>query len=147
MTMQYVGISKDHSGSMWYLTNSAAKDYNSQLAAIQDGSNTTGIKTELYVVKNGVGPGYGRVEREISGQNVHEVRPIEENSYIANGGSTPLFDSVGDLIEQFEKLQSLYHRHDHDVSFLIMVITDGFENASKKWRTQIRRRDKKASGN
>lgn len=131
---QYLGISRDHSGSMFGLSKQAAKDYNSLIASVQGAATKNNIDTIVSVVKNGIGPGYGRVEREIVNSNVHVLRPILERDYLANGNSTPLFDSVGELIDLFKAVPDYA---DPNVSFLIMSITDGQENASREWRNKL----------
>ena len=50
--------------------------------------------------------------------------------YIAVGSSSPLFDSVGVLLSEFENVPDA---DDPNVAFVIMVITDGEENSSTKW--------------
>lgn len=51
-----VGISRDHSASMSRLTNSAMKDYNTNILSIKNASEQTGVQTILNVVRCGVGP-------------------------------------------------------------------------------------------
>ncbi len=131
---QYVGISKDHSGSMIHLGKQAARDYNSLVLSIQGAAKQNNIDTIVSVVKCGIGPGYGRVEREIVNSSVHALKPIAEYSYLTNGNSTPLFDSVGELIELFKGVPDY---NDLNVSFLLMIITDGMENSSSKWRHKL----------
>lgn len=127
----YIGISRDHSGSMRSLVKNAAADYNSNIENIKMEANKHNIDTIVSVVRCGVGLG-GRVEREIVNSNVHMLKPITD--YIANGTATPLFDSVGDLINQFQNVPDV---DDENVSFLIMAITDGGENSSKFWDKKL----------
>lgn len=134
MAKQYFGIIKDHSGSMYALTTQAARDYNSLIVSIQSAAHKNNIDTIVSVIKCGIGPGIGRVEREIVNSNINILRPIPESSYLANGNHTPLFDSVGELIEIFNSLPDY---SSPDVSFLILVITDGCENSSVKWRHKL----------
>ena len=150
MLKNYIGISRDHSGSMFHLRGAAARDYNSNVDAIkansekekQDtivsvvkcGSNaipTSGRDSRgRYTGKPGINHGVNGVVREVSNSSVSRLKKLEESEYDANYGSTPLFDSVGDLIEQ---LESVPDANEPTVSFLIMVITDGGENSSKRW--------------
>ena len=125
----YVGISRDHSGSMQGMTNSAAKDYNEVIAAILEGSNEHDIDTIVSVVKCGVGRP-AAVVRESVNSSINRLKPMSDRDYIADGNSTPLFDSIGDLIEQLEAVPDY---NDPDVAFMVMVITDGEENSSRKW--------------
>lgn len=125
----YIGISRDHSISMQSLSKAAARDYNSNIAAIKSESQSNQVDTIVSVVKCGVGP-YATVEREVVNSNVQVLQPLPETSYVCNGRATPLFDSVGELINL---LESVPDANDPEVAFLIMVITDGEENSSKKW--------------
>lgn len=125
----YIGISRDHSGSMRDIALAAGRDYNDNIASIKEGSAEHSIDTIVSVVKCGVGR-QALVEREVINSNVTMLQPIKDGKYVADGSATPLFDSVGDLIEQ---LQAVPDADDPDVSFVVMVITDGGENSSKKW--------------
>lgn len=125
----YVGISRDHSGSMYGIALAAGRDYNDNIASIKEGATKHGIDTIVSVVKCGAGRP-ARVVREVVNSNVQMLKPIEDGDYVADGNSTPLFDSVGDLIEQLEAVPDA---NDPEVSFVVMTITDGEENSSQKW--------------
>jgi hypothetical protein len=114
---------------MYSITRPAARDYNENIRAIQEAALANNLDTIISVVKCGVGP-QARVDREITNSNIHVVQPIMEHAYIADGSGTPLFDSIGDLIET---LSGVPDAADPEVSFLIMAITDGEENASRRW--------------
>jgi hypothetical protein len=122
---QYIGISRDHSGSMQSITKAAMNDYNQNISAIKEAALANQIDTIVSVVKCGIGPGRGRVERDIVNSNSNALSPLTQ--YEANGGSTPLFDSVDELIRLLSQVPDA---NDPDVSFLIQVITDGQDNAS-----------------
>ncbi len=121
----YFGISRDHSGSMYGIAAPAAADYNELITAIREGSDEYDIDTIVSVVQCG---GSG-VVRESINSSVNRLKPLTASQYITSGG-TPLFDSIGDLIEQLEAVPDY---NDPDVSFVIMSITDGAENGSRKW--------------
>jgi hypothetical protein len=125
----YIGISRDHSGSMGGIALAAGRDYNDNIASIKEGATAHSIDTIVSVVKCGAGRP-AKVVREVINSNVNMLKPIKDGDYIADGNSTPLFDSVGDLIEQ---LQSVPDANDPEVSFVVMTITDGQENSSTKW--------------
>jgi hypothetical protein len=127
----YVGISRDHSASMGGLTSAAMKDFNSKVEAIRAGSLANYQDTSMSVVECGHGRS-ARVERVVVNSNVMAMRPMTQ--YVAHGMGTPLWDSVGDLIEQFEAMPDA---KSIETSFLVMAITDGGENASKKYN-QVR---------
>lgn len=122
-----VAIVRDHSGSMSHLTKKAMDDYNLMLDSIR--SSSAGNKTFLSVVCCGVGP-MGRVETEFVHVDVDNVKHM--NSYVARGGSTPLFDSVGEAIDAVRRGDD----GARDTAFLVLVITDGEENSSKIWNAR-----------
>lgn len=125
----YIGISRDHSGSMSNIAKYAARDYNVQIAAINEAATQYNIDTIVSVVKCGCGA-RGTVVRESVFSSASVLLPINENQYTTDGGSTPLWDSIGELITVME---SAPDANDPDVSFAIMVITDGEENSSRRW--------------
>lgn len=107
------------------LRHAAASDYN-QL--IKDLKNSSGdIDTIVSVVKCGVGPA-ALVEMETVNSSVGALKPV--TNYVADGHGTPLFDSVGKLIEQME---SAPDAKGDDVSFLVMAVTDGQNNRDNHW--------------
>jgi hypothetical protein len=130
---QYVGISRDTSASMTSLRSRAVKDYNSQIDALKNATSRSGVDTIVNVVKCGVGH-RGLVVRDVRNASVHVLKSLDYNAYVTDGGSTPLFDSVGDLIEQ---LKAVPDYDDPNVSFLVMSTTDGEENSSRKWRYNL----------
>jgi hypothetical protein len=129
---QVVGISRDHSRSMWSIARPAARDYNSSIETIKFEAERNGIPTTVNVVKCGVGM-QAIVERETINLDVHRLQPIREDQYVADGYATPLFDSIGDLIEL---MGNVPNANDPELCFLVMVITDGQENSSKKYTSK-----------
>lgn len=126
---QYIGISRDHSGSMRSIARAAARDYNDNVAVIKEQANVQGIDTVVSVVKCGVG-NYGDVVREVVNSSVSALPVLQESKYDADGSYTPLFDSVGELIDI---LLSSPDANDPGVSFLVMAVTDGQNNRTIKW--------------
>jgi hypothetical protein len=119
---QYIGIARDHSGSMSSLRQPAMKDYNDTVRVVKESSSENNIDTIASVVSLG-----GSVKREVVNSGIDRLKPI--TSYSASGG-TPLFDAVGELIEILEKTPDSKNK---DVTFLVMAITDGEENTSIYW--------------
>lgn len=141
---QYTGITRDHSISMRGVAKAAARDYNSQIASIKSAAVDLGIDTIVSVIKCGVeSPSWGIPPKgfipsrsgsgcqfESKNSSISALQPLRENDYGANGGSTPLYDSVGHLINAMKAVPDY---NDPQVSFLIMAITDGEENSSSSW--------------
>ena len=126
----YIGFVNDHSGSMGGLRMAATKDYNANILAVKEAASREMLDTVVSVV--GVGYPRGReVTRQVQISNPHVLKPI--SSWATQGG-TPLLDGIGNMIELF---QSLPDANNQDVSFLVMVTTDGEEIDSKKytWNT------------
>lgn len=128
----YFGFSRDHSGSMGSIARAAARDYNSTIANIQHAAQANNQDTIVSVVECGYGD-TDKVRRIITNSNVSQLTPIVESQYSARGRGTPLWDSVGELIEMFEAVPDAA---DKNVSFLIFVTTDGQENASRKYNAR-----------
>ncbi len=124
---QYVGFVRDHSLSMQGLSHEAKADYNNNIESIRVAAEKYKLDTIVNTVKCGVGY-MGRVEVETVNSTVHMLKPIKH--YETDGGGTPLFDSVGQLIELMTRVPDY---DDPNVSFLVVVITDGFENRSKNY--------------
>lgn len=128
----FVGISRDHSGSMRPLADGAMRDYNAQISAIKESVTSEGQESSVTVALCGVhGPG-GAYEVAVHNAPIEMIQPI--TSYPTNGTSTPLFDSVGALIESMQKAPGSGER---DASFLVMAITDGEDNNSPRWPAHI----------
>lgn len=110
----YIGMSRDHSGSMYSLARAAQRDYNDSIAAIKEAATANNQDTIVSVVRCG-----GNVTRETVNSNVQVLQPI--TSYSASGG-TPLFESILELIKI---LKAVPDYDDENVSFLVLATTDG----------------------
>lgn len=135
MLKNYIGFSCDHSASMGHIVEAARKDFNSNIESLREAAIAHSQDTIVSVIKCGFRDPFihgssTKNEFEYVNSNVLAIQPIRSGGYIARGNSTPLFDSVGELIESFKKVPDA---NDPDVSFLIMVITDGQDNSSRTW--------------
>ncbi|MGZ8924463.1 MAG: hypothetical protein ACXW2E_01135 [Nitrososphaeraceae archaeon] len=134
MTQQlknYVGFSRDHSGSMRSLAKPAMDDYNKLIEELKNTSEEENIDTIVSVVR--CGNGYiSAVARETQNSSISALLPIV--TYSAQAPGTPLFDSVGELIEMFESTPDV---NDPNVSFVVMAVTDGEENDSRRWKRTL----------
>jgi hypothetical protein len=111
------------------IASAAAKDYNSNISTIKEEAIAYSQDTIVSVVKCGTGrPASNVFETTLA--SVTALKTLDPQAYKADGSSTPLFDSVGDLIEQFKRQPDA---HLETVSFLVMVITDGDDNSSKRY--------------
>lgn len=125
MNKTYVGISRDHSGSMSLLKKYAMDDYNSNISTLKHESLTNNQDTIISVVACGVGHPARNV-RELVNSSLKSVGAL--SFYDTTGSSTPLFDSVVDLVNI---MKATPDANDKSVAFLIMVVTDGYDNSSR----------------
>jgi uncharacterized protein YegL len=123
----YIGFVRDHSGSMRGLEIAALNDYNLTIDGIRQSVTEENQKAYVSVVECGVG--HTATSRLVNANVPIENLPAQKE-YIANGSATPLWDSVGMAIEAIENNPN---KNDLTTAFLVMIITDGHENASKKW--------------
>lgn len=139
---QYIGFVRDHSGSMGNLAHKAMQDFNSLIEALRDSFKS--MDTRVSVVECGSAYNGGV---EIVNENQVLSSIIRLYNYPTPGGRTPLFDSVGKLIDVMDaryKLDVQQGLARDDAAFLLIILTDGQENASRVWyasnlRTQINR--------
>jgi hypothetical protein len=131
----YIGFSRDHSGSMRHIAQYAARDYNSMLSTIQAAATANNQDTIVSVVTIGVGSS-PTVGREIVNSNVHVLNPIPQGGYRADASGTPLFASVFELIKIMKAVPDY---NNPDVSFLLMVTTDGQETEDRYRGTELAR--------
>lgn len=133
MPKQYVGFITDHSASMYSLKGPARKDYNSNITVLKEETNKHELDTIIFSVLCGSGNGNwltpgSLVERGVVNSTVNLLKPLTE--YTTEGDGTPLYDSIGELITLMESVPDV---DSPNVSFLLIVITDGLENASNTW--------------
>lgn len=123
----YIGIVRDHSGSMTRLAKSACDDFNHQVSALKE--STKEIDKIVSVVK--CGSGYNsEVRVDVSNSSVAFIKKLEPEDYDTEGRFTPLWDSVGSIIDI---LNNVPDKDNIDVTFLVIVITDGLDNSSSKF--------------
>ncbi len=130
----YIGFSRDHSGSMRSIAHAAQRDFNEQLEVIQSAATQHNQDTIVSVVTIGVGS-RATVGREVVNSNVQVLKPLDY--YQADAGGTPMIQSVFELIDL---LSSVPDAKDPDVSFLVMVTTDGQETEARHRGPELARR-------
>lgn len=121
---QYIGISRDHSGSMEYVAPYAMKDFNEQVSEIKGNAIRFGIDTILSVMSCSIGS-RTRNEWDTQLSSIAAVSPIR--SYDTSGNSTKLWDCVDEMIEHFKRVPDY---NSDDVAFTLLILTDGADNAS-----------------
>lgn len=120
----YIGYVNDHSGSMEPLRHAAAADYNANIEATKNAATREMLDTIVSVVGVGV-PNGAQTTRQVVVSNPHVLKPI--TNWPTNGG-TPLWDGISDMVAL---LKSVPDYNSPDVSFLVIITTDGEEMHSK----------------
>lgn len=127
----YIALVRDHSGSMGVHRKLAMEDYNDNLRTLRESAQESGVPTYASVVRCGVGHA-ARVELEVSRAGILTLPELR--SYQADGSRTPLWDSVDYAISDLSRAG------DSEAVYLVMVTTDGLENASNISGSSLRRK-------
>jgi hypothetical protein len=126
MSKSFMALIRDHSGSMGRIARPAMNDYNGLIASIAAATAASGQETIVSVLELGYGTTTD-VRAVIDGQPVQALTPI--SSYSTSGG-TPLWDAVGDAIDNLLKQPGA---DDPEAAFLVSLTTDGRDEHSKRW--------------
>lgn len=129
----------DRSGSMHGLEESTIKGYNHFLSKQKEEPSEALVSTILFDEKSIM-----LHQRE----NIRTVRPLTIHDYTP-GGCTALLDAVGNTIHYFTKAHSESPKGTRPDKTMMVIITDGMENASTEYKhKQIIRliSDKKEAG-
>lgn len=117
-----VRIILDRSGSMQSIADQAVKNFNEQIQQMKANSDTQEIYCSLITFN-------GEVFEHLWDKPASELEEAEEGTYITTG-STALYDALGYSIN---KNKETTEDPDSDVVYLYYIISDGDENASKKY--------------
>lgn len=118
----YIAFVLDKSSSMTPLKDSTISAFNEQLDEHRK-SGFLGGETTLSLVQFS-----GTVEETFFNIPVNEIEgSLDANQYIPNG-STALYDAIGYTINKLQRFDE-----PGDVGFLVIVLSDGANNASKKY--------------
>lgn len=119
----YVAIVLDRSGSMSSIANEVIGGFNGQLELFSEKNKETPIKLSVVTFSDS--------SSDIMwNKSPHNAKKLDEKNYIPSG-MTALSDAVGSVIKRYEKISEL----DKEAVFLIVIMSDGMENASQKYKT------------
>lgn len=113
----------DRSGSMHHLESDTIGGYNSFLEKQKSEEGEAVVTTVLFDDKYEVL--HNRVD-------IKEVQPITNKEYFARG-STALLDAVGKTIKEAEHRQKFTAEAETPGKTIVVIITDGMENASQEY--------------
>jgi len=121
----YVAFVLDESSSMGSMNKQAISLFNENLDTLKIEGEKNNIENIVTIIKFSS-------DTEIVCENVpvRNVEKINKGTYNPSG-MTALYDGIGLAINTFKKVKDY---DDVDISFLILVITDGEENNSKEFR-------------
>jgi len=115
----------DQSGSMTGMEQQAIEGFNTQLEKIQDLEKTMPDQNFLCSLTffN------SEIQDVLKNEAVKQIELLSNNNY-RPGGMTVLLDAVGGSIDRIEKQFGKALEND-EISVVMVIITDGYENASK----------------
>lgn len=115
----YVTLILDRSGSMHTISEQAVEGYNQQIRAFKETALNQDVHVSLVSFN-------GEVFEHYWTENVDVCKESEQGDYHP-AGSTALWDAMGYTINKLEETTD----PTGDVAYLVVVISDGEENASK----------------
>ena len=121
-SVQYVCFVMDHSGSMGTMAGKSKRNYNEQLETIRDESVKNSIQTVVFNVE------FDDTVYSDNGALIDKMKPMQDYWI---GGSTALHDAIAHGIGLVKRTMSKDPRSDK--AALILVQTDGWENASREF--------------
>lgn len=118
-----IAILLDSSGSMASISREAVDMFNEQVRAIKKGAGEVDTRVSLATFASNANPPV------FFNTDVSSLKELDYNQYNPEGG-TAMYDSIGAMIES---LKALPEANEENTSFLVVIISDGQENASKKF--------------
>lgn len=110
----------DQSGSMQSCLSETISGFNEWLLNLQNDNKAT---HEMSLTKFNSG------DIDVSPvKNVKDVRELTTSTFLP-AHLTPLYDAVGDAIKETER----HVRNNQNSQVTIVILTDGYENASREW--------------
>lgn len=122
-----VAIILDRSSSMDSIRGETISAFNEQVDAIRKGSEEMDTRVSLVTFATGVD------DPVIWNKPVDSLKKLTKADYQPNG-MTSMYDAVGLTID---KLRALPEAEDKNTSFLVVIISDGFENNSKEYNSEL----------
>jgi hypothetical protein len=119
----YVAVVLDRSGSMDSIRAQTVKAFNDIVRTVRDRADEQEVAVTLVTFSN-------RSRFEFLNADPRTLKELTVDDFRCDG-MTALLDAVG---ETTEKLKDVKDADDDNVSFLVLVVTDGDENMSSRFR-------------
>ena len=113
----------DKSGSMYGLEKDTIGGFNSLIEKQRKEKGETYVTTVLFDQDNTLL--HDRL-------NLKDIKNLTEDDYVV-GGCTALMDAVGTTIEHIDNIHKYIRKEDVPSKTMFVIITDGYENASRKY--------------
>lgn len=128
--INHIAFVVDRSGSMGRIRAQVVKVFNNQLDTVQRNAVSAGQATFVSTVMFNSSVDKPR----------HFATPVKNVRKLGlkdfkTGGSTALLDAVGTTITELQKVKDATSK---TTSFLVIVITDGHENASRRYKKSLK---------
>jgi hypothetical protein len=119
----------DQSGSMSDCIEATINGYNEQLNRIRN------MQTEFpdHDIRMGLTMFNNNVDIKAVAQHLKNATPLSRNNYVPAGG-TALYDAIGKSVLHLEGTSE--RQSDIPATFVIVVLTDGYENSSNLFNLQ-----------
>jgi len=118
----HVAIVLDRSGSMESCRDATIGGFNEYAQQIRaTAADTLDARLTLTVFNH-------EIRMPLFEEPLDTLRPLSRATYVPHG-TTAMLDAVGRTIDRLERRCA----HDRDVTFLVCVISDGYENASREY--------------
>jgi uncharacterized protein YegL len=118
-----IAILLDSSGSMASISREAVDMFNEQVRAIRKGAGEVDTKVSLVTFASEAN------KPLFFNTDVSSLKELDYDQYSPNGG-TAMYDAIGETIDA---LKLLPEANEENTSFLMVIISDGQENSSKKY--------------
>jgi hypothetical protein len=125
-TKVYNVIIMDRSGSMWDIQKSAIQGYNEVLGGIKADAKTYADTQEHFMTL--VLFDSHSIDNVYWNEDPEKAAILTTETYVP-GASTPLYDAIGKTLTWLER--DLHE--DPNVSVIVTIITDGYENCSREY--------------
>ena len=113
----------DESGSMWHLKNSTISSFNEMLESQKNLDSKFPAYLTTVVFSN-------NMKKICDHKEIHEVENMTSENYKPNG-CTALMDTLGKTINEMSEINK-----DNDKNVIFIIITDGYENASREFKRE-----------